>query len=48
MNIVDKIINKYKSNNDLGLEVKLKFEDEISKYSYMWKKGGEYSKKINK
>ena len=38
----------YLSNNELGLEVKLKFEDEISKYSYMWKKGGEYSKKINK
>ena len=38
----------YLSNNELGLEVKLKFEDEISKYSYMWKKGGEYSKKFNK
>ncbi len=38
----------YKTNNDLGLEAKLKFEDEISKYSYMWKKGGEYSKKFNK
>ena len=42
------VSSDYKSNNDLGLEVKLKFEDEISKYSYMWKKGGEYSKKINK
>ena len=38
----------YKSNNDLGLEAKLKFQDEVSKYSYMWKKGGEYSKKLNK
>tara|TARA_B100000401_G_scaffold75948_1_gene47188 strand:- start:589 stop:1536 length:948 start_codon:yes stop_codon:yes gene_type:complete len=42
------VSSDYKSNNDLGLEVKLKFEDEISKYSYMWKRGGEYSKKINK
>ena len=33
-----------KSNIDLGLIAKLKFDDEILKYSYMWKKGGEYSK----
>ena len=32
------------SNIDIGFETKLKFEDEILKYSYMWKKGGEYSK----
>ena len=35
---------KYKSNIDIGLEAKLKFENEILKYSYMWKEGGEYSK----
>ena len=38
--------NEFKSNIDLGLEANLKFENEISKYSYMWKKGGEYSKKV--
>ena len=38
--------NEFKSNIDLGLEANLKFENEISKYSYMWKKGGEYSKKF--
>ncbi len=33
-----------KSNIDIDLVAKLKFDDEILKYSYMWKKGGEYSK----
>lgn len=33
-----------KSNIDIGFEAKLKFDEEIIKYSYMWKKGGEYSK----
>ncbi len=36
--------NKYKSNLDINCESKLKFEDEVKKYSYMWKKGGEYSR----
>ena len=35
---------EYKSNIDIGIEAKLKFEDEVKKYSYMWKEGGEYSK----
>ena len=35
---------KNKSNIDIGFDAKLKFEDEIIKYSYMWKKGGQYSK----
>ena len=26
------------------LDLKLKFEDEVKKYAYMWKKGGQYSK----
>ena len=38
---------KYKSNFDIGVSAKVKFDDEILKYSYMWKKGGEYSKKKN-
>ena len=33
-----------KSNFDLGIKSVLKFEDEVKKYCYMWKKGGEYSK----
>ena len=39
------ISNEYKSNLDIGYKTKLRFEDEIKKYSYMWKEGGEYSKK---
>ncbi len=38
---------KYKTNIDLGLNLDLKyFDKEIVKYSYMWKSGGEFSKKI--
>ena len=37
--------NKYKSNIDIGYKTKLRFEDEIKKYSYMWRDGGEYNKK---
>jgi len=33
-----------KSNIDIGFKSKLKFDEEIVKYSYMWKKGGQYSK----
>jgi NADH dehydrogenase len=33
-----------KSNIDIGIQSKLKFTDEVKKYSYMWKEGGEYSK----
>ena len=39
------ISNEYKSNEDIGYKTKLRFEDEIKKYSYMWREGGEYSKK---
>ena len=35
---------RYKSNIDIGIESKLKLENEILKYSYMWKEGGQYSK----
>jgi len=38
---------KYKNNLDLGLMANKKFEVEIEKYSFNWKNGGEYSKKIN-
>ena len=37
---------KYKTNIDLNLNLNLKyFDEEILKYSYMWKTGGEFSKK---
>jgi len=43
----DNILSKKnKSNIDLGFKTNLKFDDEILKYSYMWKKGGQYSKLI--
>ena len=34
---------KYKNNYDLGYISKKKFEDEINKYSYNWKKGGQFA-----
>ena len=37
---------KYKTNLDLGIEANKKFENEIESYSFNWKDGGEYSKKI--
>ena len=36
---------KHKSNIDFNLNCSLKFEDEVNKYSYMWRNEGEYSKK---
>jgi len=39
---------KYKTNIDLNLNQNLKyFNDELIKYSYMWKSGGEFSKLKN-
>ena len=45
LNYNNVLSGKYKSNFDIGLDSKLKFEEEVSKYCYMWKEGGEYSKK---
>ena len=36
---------KYKTNTDIGFPAKYLFEKEVEKYCYMWKQGGEYSKK---
>ena len=36
---------KYKSNTDFDFNCSLRFDDEVNKYSYMWKNEGEYSKK---
>ena len=34
---------KYKNNSDIGSPSKKYFDDEVKKYSYMWKEGGQYS-----
>jgi len=34
---------KYKTNTDIGIPSKLFFEQEVEKYCYMWKEGGQYS-----
>ena len=34
---------KYKSNSDIGFPSKKYFKDEVKKYSYMWREGGQYS-----
>ena len=36
---------KYKNNTDFDFNCSSRFEDEVNKYSYMWKNEGEYSKK---
>ena len=41
---------KYKSNFDIGVPSKKYFNEEVKKYCYMWREGGEYSteKYLNK
>ena len=34
---------KYKSNFDIGVPSKRYFNDEVKKYSYMWREGGQFS-----
>mgnify|MGYP005711629283 FL=1 len=34
---------KYKTNSDIGVPSKLLFKDEVKKYSFMWRDGGEFS-----
>jgi NADH dehydrogenase len=36
--------NKYSNNDSIGVPSKRFFSEEVKKYSYMWKEGGEYSK----
>ena len=36
---------RYKSNFDLNIPSKKFFDDEVKKYSFMWREGGEFSKK---
>ena len=37
------LTHKYKSNFDLGVPSKRNFNEEVKKYSYMWRKGGQFS-----
>jgi len=40
----DNIISgKYKTNTDIGVPSLKKFENEVKKYSYMWRDGGQFS-----
>ena len=34
---------KYKTNKDFGIPSLRNFEDEVKKYCYMWKEGGQFS-----
>jgi NADH dehydrogenase len=34
---------KYKSNSEIGVPSKLIFRDEVEKYCYMWREGGQFS-----
>ncbi len=34
---------KYKNNNDIGLPSKRYFDEEVKKYCYMWRDGGQFS-----
>ena len=39
---------KYKTNIDIKMESKKKFDEEINRYSFNWTSGGQFSKKIEK
>ena len=34
---------KYKTNFEIGVPSKLFFKDEVEKYSFMWRDGGQFS-----
>ncbi len=41
------ISGKYKTNSDIGFPAKCLFEKEVEKYCYMWRQGGQFSKKMS-
>ena len=42
----DNVISKnYATNSSIGVPAKKIFKNEIEKYSYMWRDGGQFSKK---
>tara|TARA_S200000501_G_C20850598_1_gene755519 strand:+ start:1 stop:957 length:957 start_codon:yes stop_codon:yes gene_type:complete len=45
----DNVISKnFETNSGIGIPAKKIFKEEVEKYSYMWREGGQYSKKPNK
>ena len=34
---------KYRTNSEIGMPSKLFFKNEVKKYSYMWREGGQFS-----
>jgi NADH dehydrogenase len=44
LNYDNVVSGKYKTNFDIGVPSKKNFGNEVEKYSYMWREGGEYSK----
>ena len=42
----DNIVSgNYKTNSDIGCPAKCSFEEEVEKYSFMWREGGQFAKK---
>ena len=39
------VSNNYSTNSTIGIPAKKFFKQEIEKYSYMWRDGGQFSKK---
>ena len=37
--------NKYHTNSDIGVPSKKLFDQEVEKYCYMWREGGQFSTK---
>jgi len=37
------LLGKYKNNSEIGVPSKLFFKEEVKKYCYMWREGGEFS-----
>jgi len=40
------VSNNYATNSSIGVPAKKIFENEIKRYSYMWREGGQYSRDI--
>jgi len=38
---------KYKTNFDIGIPSVNRFDVEVEKYAFMWKEGGQFSRKKN-
>ena len=34
---------RYKNNSEIGISSKKYFNDEVKRYAYMWKEGGQFS-----